>query len=203
MSVTVAEIFSDFNAEILDFTVKPTEITDARKIRLLNGAERIFAKDGKAYNDIMVRNIEADKGTYSLPDNLISVYKVEYDGAEIFERPSNIVSATAVKYYDLIDKKIVLTGTPDTAGDGLLKVYYFRLPLLSLSTTSDEIELLNKHSEYHQSLVAYLMFRVLKNKKEYRAEAGDNWNIFSESVSQCKDKQYGLYKSHHSMRLGY
>ena len=189
MPILVSEILSDFNAEILNYIPNPTAIAKARIIRLIDKCQRLFAKEGLAFDDIVYINIKEDVDTYTLPTTFLTLYAVEYDESRLIRLPRGVPAPTTVKYYEIYDNKIVLTGTPDEDGDALLKVFYYRLPAITLQITTEEVELANKHPEFQDAIIDYLLYEILKSKPELAQLSIHYWQKFSNAIENCKTKQ--------------
>jgi len=189
MSILVSEILSDFNAEIINYIPDPTSIANARKIRLIDKCQRYFAADGLAFDEHIYINVKEDVDTYTLPDTFLALYAVEYDETRIIRLPRGAPVPTTVKYYETYDNKIVLIIAPDEDGDAYLKVFYYRLPAITTQHTTDEVELANKHPEYQDAIVDYLLYEILKSKPELAQISIHHWQKYSDAILKCKSKQ--------------
>jgi len=189
MSVLVSEILSDFNIELSNYIPDPTVIPNTRKIRLIDKCQREFAKNGLAFDDIVFINVVEDVDTYTLPDTFLTVYPAEYNGSRIIPLPYGIPNPSSVKFYRIYDHSIVLIDAPGEDGDEYLKVYFYRLPSITLSDLSDEVELANKHPEFQDAIVDYLLYEILKAKPETEKMAQHHWNKYGEAIELCKSKQ--------------
>lgn len=190
MSVLVSEIISDFNAQMLDYKQDPTVIATSRLIRLINKCQREFAVRGLAFDDIVYINTVAEQSTYDLPDTFLTAYgSPEYDSGRIIPLPHGVPAPSSVKYYRTYDNKIQLIDAPSESGDEKLKVYFYRLPSITISVTTDEVELVNKHLELQDAVVDFLLYEILASKPEFNNVTSYHWSKFNTAIDMCKSKQ--------------
>ena len=189
MPVLVSEILSDFNADIINYIPDPTSIANARKIRLIDKCQRLFAIDGLAFDDIDYINVKEDVDTYKLPDSFLVLCAVEYDETRLIRLPRGVPIPTSVKYYETYDNKIVLIDAPAEDGEAYLKVFYYRLPAITIQHTTDEVELANKHPEFQDAIVNYLLYEILKSNPTFEHLSIHHWQKFNNDIEKCKSKQ--------------
>lgn len=138
------------------------QVTDAHIMRWVNDAMREIALNNTLLQVKGTTTSIADETDYGIPDNLLSLHTVRYDGVKLKQyslqeadgliSPGVAVSSGTPEFFYIEAGNFVLYPAPDTTGTVITMIYTRQPTDVTLTSDTPEIPL-----EYHNRIVEYCL----------------------------------------------